>query len=34
MVQALVMLVAGFFILVNFTVDMLYVVLDPRVRYR
>jgi len=34
MVQALVMLVAGFFILVNFCVDMLYAVLDPRVRYR
>jgi len=34
MVQALVMLVAGFFIVVNFTVDMLYAVLDPRVRYR
>jgi len=34
MVQALVMLVAGFFILVNFCVDMLYAVFDPRVRYR
>jgi len=34
MVQALVMLVAGFFIVVNFAVDMLYAVLDPRVRYR
>lgn len=34
MVQALVMLVAGFFIFVNFAVDLLYAVLDPRVRYR
>lgn len=34
MVQALVMLVAGFFIMVNFAVDLLYAVLDPRVRYR
>lgn len=33
MVQALVMLVAAFFILVNFLVDLLYVVLDPRIRY-
>jgi peptide/nickel transport system permease protein len=34
MVQALVMLVAGFFIVVNFIVDMLYALLDPRVRHR
>ena len=34
MVQALVMLVATFFILVNFVVDLLYAVLDPRIRYR
>jgi peptide/nickel transport system permease protein len=34
MVQALVMLVAFFFILVNFTVDLLYAALDPRIRYR
>jgi len=33
MVQALVMLVAAFFILVNFVVDLLYAVLDPRIRY-
>lgn len=33
MVQALVMLVATFFILVNFLVDLLYAVLDPRIRY-
>jgi peptide/nickel transport system permease protein len=33
MVQALVMLVAAFFILINFVVDLLYAVLDPRVRY-
>jgi peptide/nickel transport system permease protein len=34
MIQALVMLVAFFFILINFTVDMLYAALDPRIRYR
>ena len=33
MVQALVMLVAAFFILINFVVDLLYAALDPRVRY-
>lgn len=33
MVQALVMLVATFFILINFVVDLLYAVLDPRIRY-
>ena len=34
MVQALVLLVAVIFVLVNFAVDMLYAVLDPRIRYR
>jgi peptide/nickel transport system permease protein len=34
MIQALVMLVAFFFMVVNFSVDMLYAVLDPRIRYR
>ena len=34
MVQALVMLVATFFILINFIVDLLYAALDPRIRYR
>ncbi len=34
MVQALVMLVATFFILINFLVDLLYAALDPRIRYR
>ncbi|MBM3732675.1 MAG: ABC transporter permease [Acidimicrobiia bacterium] len=33
MIQALVMLVAAFFIFVNFVVDLLYAVLDPRIRY-
>jgi peptide/nickel transport system permease protein len=33
MVQALVMLVATFFILINFVVDLLYAALDPRIRY-
>ena len=30
----LVMLVAAFFILINFAVDLLYAALDPRIRYR
>jgi peptide/nickel transport system permease protein len=34
MVQALVMLIAGFFVMINFVVDLLYAVFDPRVRYR
>ena len=34
MVQALVLLVAAFFIVVNFLIDLLYAVLDPRIRYR
>ena len=34
MVQALVMLVASFFIFVNFVVDLLYAWIDPRIRYR
>jgi len=34
MVQALVMLIAAFFVIINFVVDMLYAVFDPRVRYR
>jgi len=33
MIQALVMLVATFFILVNLAVDLLYALLDPRIRY-
>ena len=33
LVQALVVLMAGVFVVVNFLVDMLYVVLDPRIRY-
>ena len=33
LVQALVMLVASFFIFINFVVDMLYAWLDPRIRY-
>jgi len=32
--QALVMLVALVFILVNFTVDLMYAWLDPRIRFR
>lgn len=34
LVQGLVLLVATFFILINFVIDMLYAVLDPRIRYR
>jgi peptide/nickel transport system permease protein len=34
MVQALVMLIAAFFIIINFIVDLLYAVFDPRIRYR
>jgi peptide/nickel transport system permease protein len=34
MVQALVMLIAAFFIIINFLVDLMYAVFDPRVRYR
>jgi peptide/nickel transport system permease protein len=34
MVQALVLLVAIFFIMVNFVIDLLYAWLDPRIRYR
>jgi peptide/nickel transport system permease protein len=34
MVQALVLLIATFFIIVNFVIDLLYAWLDPRIRYR
>jgi peptide/nickel transport system permease protein len=34
LVQALVMIVAGFFIVVNFAMDVLYAWLDPRIRFR
>jgi peptide/nickel transport system permease protein len=34
LIQALVMLVAGFTILVNFAMDVMYGWLDPRIRYR
>ena len=34
MVQALVLLIAAFFIAVNFVIDLLYAWLDPRIRYR
>jgi len=33
LIQALVLLLAAVFVLVNFVVDMVYVVLDPRIRY-
>jgi len=34
MIQALVLLVSVFFVLINFVMDMLYAFLDPRIRYR
>ena len=34
LVQALVLLVATFFIVVNFLIDLMYAALDPRIRYR
>jgi peptide/nickel transport system permease protein len=34
MIQALVLLTAVVFVLVNFVIDMLYGLLDPRIRYR
>jgi peptide/nickel transport system permease protein len=33
MIQALVLLVSVFFVLINFVIDMLYAFLDPRIRY-
>ena len=33
LIQALVLLLASVFVIVNFVVDMVYVVLDPRIRY-
>jgi len=34
LLQALVLLVSVVFVLVNFVIDMLYAVFDPRIRYR
>ena len=34
MIQGLVLLVAAFFVMINFAVDLLYALLDPRIRYR
>ena len=34
MIQGLVLLVAVFFVVINFVIDMLYALLDPRIRYR
>jgi peptide/nickel transport system permease protein len=33
LIQALVLLLSAVFVLVNFAVDMIYMVLDPRIRY-
>jgi ABC-type dipeptide/oligopeptide/nickel transport system permease component len=32
-VQASVFIAAAFFVLINFVVDLLYTILDPRIRY-
>jgi peptide/nickel transport system permease protein len=34
MIQGLVLLVAVFFVMINFAIDLLYATLDPRIRYR
>jgi len=34
MIQALVLLVSVFFVLINFAIDLMYAFLDPRIRYR
>jgi peptide/nickel transport system permease protein len=34
LIQGMVMMIAGFYIVVNLTIDMLYAVFDPRIRYR
>ena len=34
LIQALVLLVSVFFVLINFAIDMMYAFLDPRIRYR
>jgi peptide/nickel transport system permease protein len=34
LIQALVLLVAVVFVMVNFVIDLLYAVFDPRIRYR
>jgi len=34
LIQGMVMMIAAFYILVNLTVDVLYAVIDPRIRYR
>ena len=34
MIQGLVLLVAVFFVMINLAIDMLYALLDPRIRYR
>ena len=34
LIQGMVMMIAGFYIIVNLSIDMLYAVFDPRIRYR
>jgi peptide/nickel transport system permease protein len=33
LIQAMVMLIAGFYVIINLVVDLLYAVFDPRIRY-
>ena len=33
LIQGMVMLIAAFYVFVNLLVDLLYAVLDPRIRY-
>jgi peptide/nickel transport system permease protein len=32
-IQAVILIVSGVYVLVNLAIDLLYVVLDPRIRY-
>jgi peptide/nickel transport system permease protein len=32
-IQAVILLVSGVYVLINLTIDLLYLVLDPRIRY-
>ena len=33
MIQGVILIVSGVYVLINLVVDVLYVVLDPRIRY-
>jgi peptide/nickel transport system permease protein len=32
-IQAVILMVSGVYVLINLVIDLLYVVLDPRIRY-